>query len=44
VLLVVDRETTDVIAEPAEECLHLDFGMSIAGQSRRVDAQEEFPR
>jgi hypothetical protein len=31
VLLVVDRETTHVIAEPAEERLHLGFGMSIAG-------------
>jgi hypothetical protein len=40
---VVDRETTDVIAEPAQERLHLGFGMSITGQRRRVDAQEEFP-
>jgi hypothetical protein len=44
VLLVVDRETTDVIAEPAEERLRLGLGMSIAGQSGRVDAQQEFPR
>jgi hypothetical protein len=44
VLLVVNRETTDVIAEPAEEHLHLGFGMSITGQSGRVDAEEEFPR
>jgi len=43
VLLVVNPETTDVIAEPAEEHLH-GFGMSITGQSGRVDAEEEFPR
>jgi hypothetical protein len=44
VLLVVGREITDVIAESAEEGLHLGLGMSIAGQSGRVDAQQEFPR
>jgi hypothetical protein len=44
VLLVVNRETTNVIPEPAKERLHLGFGMSIAGQSGRVDAEEEFPR
>jgi hypothetical protein len=44
VLLVVNPETTDVIAEPAEERLHLGLGMSVAGQSGRVDAEEEFPR